>query len=64
MSHSRTPVEIMVLLNEVKIRAEREEEANEEAAKVLKGRRSLTRVGTLNIRTMTGRGRELADMME
>ena len=29
-----------------------------------KGRRSLTRVGTLNIRTMTGRGRELADMME
>ena len=29
-----------------------------------KGRRSLIRVGTLNIRTMTGRGRELADMME
>ena len=32
--------------------------------KVLKGRRSLIRVGTLNIGTMTGRGRELADMME
>ena len=29
-----------------------------------KGRRLLIRVGTLNIRTMTGRGRELADMME
>ena len=29
-----------------------------------KGRRSLIRVGTLNIETMTGRGRELADMME
>ena len=32
--------------------------------KVWKGRRSLLRVGTLNIGTMTGRGRELADMME
>ena len=29
-----------------------------------KGRRSLIAVGTLNIGTMTGRGRELADMME
>ena len=29
-----------------------------------KGRRSLIRVGTLNIGTMTGRGRELADMIE
>ena len=29
-----------------------------------KGRRLLIRVGTLNIGTMTGRGRELADMME
>ena len=29
-----------------------------------KGRRTLIRVGTLNIGTMTGRGRELADMME
>ena len=29
-----------------------------------KGRRSLIRVGTLNIGTMTGKGRELADMME
>ena len=29
-----------------------------------KGKRSLIRVGTLNIGTMTGRGRELADMME
>ena len=32
--------------------------------KVWKGRRSLVRVGTLNIGTMTGRGRELTDMME
>ena len=32
--------------------------------KVWKERRSLIRVGTLNIGTMTGRGRELADMME
>ena len=31
---------------------------------VWKRRRSLIRVGTLNIGTMTGRGRELADMME
>ena len=31
---------------------------------VWKGRRSLIRVGTLNIGTMTERGRELADMME
>ena len=31
---------------------------------VWKGRRSLIRVGTLNIGTMTRRGRELADMME
>ena len=29
-----------------------------------KGTRSLIRVDTLNIGTMTGRGRELADMME
>ena len=29
-----------------------------------KGRRTLIRVGTLNIGTMTGSGRELADMME
>ena len=29
-----------------------------------KGRRSFIRVGTLNIGTMTGRGRELADMMK
>ena len=29
-----------------------------------KGRRSLIRVGTLNIGSMTGRGRELEDMME
>ena len=29
-----------------------------------KGRCSLIRVGTLNIGTMTGRGRELADMMD
>ena len=32
--------------------------------KVWKGRHSLIRVGTLNIETITGRGRELADMME
>ena len=32
--------------------------------KVWKGRRLLIRVGTLNIGTMTGKGRELADMME
>ena len=31
---------------------------------VWKERRSLIRVGTLNSGTMTGRGRELADMME
>ena len=32
--------------------------------KVWKGRCSLIRVGTLNIGTMTGRERELADLME
>ena len=31
---------------------------------VRKERRSLIKVGTLNIKTMTGRGRELEDMME
>ena len=31
---------------------------------VCKGRRSLIRVGTLNIGTMTGKRRELEDMME
>ena len=31
---------------------------------VWKGRRSLIRVGTLNIGTMTGREREVADLME
>ena len=31
---------------------------------VWKGKNTLVRVGTLNIGTMTGRGRELADMME
>ena len=31
---------------------------------VWKGKRSLIEVGTLNIGTMTGRGRELADLME
>ena len=29
-----------------------------------KGRRSFIKMGTLNIRKMTGRGRELADLME
>ena len=29
-----------------------------------KGKRTLIRVSTVNIRTMTGRGRELADMIE
>ena len=58
VSHSSAPVEI----NIVKIRAEREEEG--ERREVWKGRRSLIRVGTLNIGTMTGRGRELANMME
>ena len=32
--------------------------------KAWKGRRSLIRVSTLNIGTMTGRGRDLADMMD
>ena len=32
--------------------------------KAWKGRRSFIRVGTLNIGTMTGRGREMANMME
>ena len=32
--------------------------------KYRKQRRSLIRVGTLNIRTITGRGRKLADIME
>ena len=32
--------------------------------KVWKRRRSLVRMGTLNIGTMTGRGRELVDLME
>ena len=44
-----------------KTRGERRVKRQQERCK---GRRSQLRVGTLNIRTMTGRGRELQDMME
>ena len=62
--HSRAPVEIMLLLNIVKIKAERGGRQVKRQREAWKGRCSLIRVGTLNIGTMTGRGRELADMME
>ena len=42
----------------------REERRVKRQWKVWKGRRSLIRVDTLNIGTMTGRGRELEDIME
>ena len=65
VSHSRKPVEIMLLLNKVKTkRRKRGGKRVKRQRKVWKGRRSLVRVDTLNIETMTGRGRELADMME
>ena len=47
--------------SENKSRKKRRKASEEEACK---GRRSLIRVGTLNIGTMTGRGRELTDMIE
>ena len=37
---------------------------SEEAEELRKGRRTVIRVGTLNIETMTERGRELTDIME
>ena len=45
-------------------RIKRGERRVKKQREVWKGRRSLIRVGTLNIGTMTGKGRELADMME
>ena len=44
-----------------RVNSRRQQERQQE---VWKGRRLLVRVGTLNIGTMTGRGRELADLME
>ena len=61
--HCRAPVEIMLLLNKAKTkkgggrRLKRQRE-------VWKGRHSLVRMGILNIGTMTGRERELADLMD
>ena len=55
----------MLLLNVVKKEEKKWRKASKERQRELrKGRRSLVRVGTLNIGTMTGRGRELTDMME
>ena len=54
----------MLLLNIVKIRAEKRRKANEEAARSVERKTLLIRVGTLNIGKMTRRGRDLADMME
>ena len=42
----------------------RGEKASEEAAGTVKRRCRLIKFGILNIGTMTGRGRELADMMK
>ena len=54
----------MLLLNIVKTRGERVEEGRvKRQQEVWKGRRSIVRMGTLNIEAMTGKGRELADMM-
>ena len=58
-------MEIMLLLNIVKIRAKKRGGKRVKKQRgAWKGRCSLIRVDTLNIGTMTGRGRELADMME
>ena len=63
VSLSKAPVEIMLQLCIVKTREERRK-ASEEAAITVK-REMLTRKGGyLNIETMTGRGKELADLME
>ena len=65
VSHRRASVKIMLLLNKVKIRAEREEEGEcKSSKKAWKGRCSFTRVSTLNMGTLTGKRRELADMRE
>ena len=44
--------------------SKREGRRVERQREVRNGRRSLIRVSTLNIGTMTGRGRDLADLME
>ena len=63
--HSRASVKIMLLLNIVKIRAKKKRrKASEEAARSVERKTLTHKGGTLNIGTMTGRGRELADMME
>ena len=56
-------MEIMLLLNIVKSK-KRGGKRVKKKREAWKGRRSLIRVGTLNIGMMTERGRELADMME
>ena len=63
MLHGRAPVEIMLLLGLVKAR-ERGGRRVKRQREMWKGRCTLIRVGALNIGTMTGRGRELVDMMK
>ena len=64
VSHGRAPVKIMLLLNIVKTREEREEEDKQRGSGNCRKGDTHVRGGTLNIETITGRGRELADLME
>ena len=64
MSDGRASVEIMLLLGLGKQEQKRGGRQVKRLQKLWKGRRTLIRVGTLNIGTMTVRGRKLADMLE
>ena len=64
VTHSRASVEIMLLLNIVKIEEKERRKTSEEAAGSVERKTITRKVGILNIGTMTGRGRELVDLME
>ena len=63
VSHCREPVEIILLLGLVKTR-EKERKAREEAARTVNGETHTHKVSTLNIITMTGKRKDLEDMMK
>ena len=65
VSHSRASVEIYATAKHSENKSRKTGGRRvKKQREVWKGRCSLIRVGNLNIGTMTGRGRELADMME
>ena len=64
VSHGRAPVKIMLLLGLMRTREKGRRKGSEEAAGNVEMETHSHSGCTLNIGTMTGRGRELADMME